>query len=166
MGVPLVFGYVLPGIGTNVLKKWRFNGHWLVGDYFIHHGFIYSSTMGMALYLSAYPVWNPNWSVLVVALRSASVVGFVAWWHDLLAVRNGMVEIYNPPWKRGEGPEAIVSYYAPICFSILGAAYGILGTAGRYFLAIDGDHLYWLFPTGLIGLSAATCIPYLILDRE
>ena len=34
MGLPLIFGYVIPGIGTNVLKLWRFNGPWLMADIF------------------------------------------------------------------------------------------------------------------------------------
>ena len=26
MGLPVVYGYVIPGIGTNILKKWHFRG--------------------------------------------------------------------------------------------------------------------------------------------
>lgn len=166
MGLPLVFGYVLPGIGTNVMKKWRFRGRWLMGHYFAHHGFIYASTMGLALYVAAEPVEAAAWPALAVALRCAALVGFVGWWHDLIAVRAGMVEIYNPPWKRGAGPEAIVAHYAPICFSILGASYGIIGAAGRHFLAADARHLWWLFPVGLVAMSAATCVPYLLLEKH
>jgi len=55
MGLPFVFGYVVPGIGTNVLKMWRFRDRWVIGNYFIHHGFIYASTMGLVMLLAFFP---------------------------------------------------------------------------------------------------------------
>jgi len=34
MLLPLFYGYVAPGIATNLLHKWRFKGPWVVGSYY------------------------------------------------------------------------------------------------------------------------------------
>jgi hypothetical protein len=49
--------------------------------------------------------------------------GFVAWMHDILIVRHGIVEIYNRPAAEGRSPEEIVTHYAPLCFFLLGLTY-------------------------------------------
>lgn len=165
LGIPLVFGYLMPGIGTNLLKQWRFRGPWLWGNYFAHHGFIYASTMAAGLWVSAFPAEAP-WSIWAVALRSAACVGFVGWAHDLIAARRGMVEIYNPPWKRGACPEAVVAHYAPICFPLLGGAYGAFCAWGREVLGHHPDALWGLLPAGVALLAAAGGIPYHFLERE
>ena len=169
MGLPLVFGYLVPGIGTNLLKKWRFKGRWIVGDYFIHHGFIYASTMGLALYLGFFPTTAQGSAFLWGNMaRTAALVGFGGWWHDLLAVRHGMIEIYNGPWQRGAVPEVIVAHYAPICFSLLGAAYAGIVTLGQRLLSAPGgaSHLGWLFLAGLMVMTMAVSLPYLLLEKR
>ncbi len=165
LGVPLVYGYVIPGIGTNVLKKWRFKGHFLAGRFFLHHGFIYSSTMALALYVAMYPAGKTVVDLVFVVLRCAACVGFVAWWHDTLAVRHGLVEVYNGPWLRGAAPETIVTHYAPLCFSLLGASYGLVGELGRRWHATEAMLFYGLFPAGFLLLSAATVLPYLATEK-
>ena len=168
MGVPLVFGYLIPGIGTNILKKWRFHGRMLLGNYFAHHGIIYSSTMGLALFIS-FPSGQPSDGILEsawIVVRTAALVGFVGWWHDILGVKAGMVEVFNGPWRRGAGPEEIVTSYAPICFPALGAAYAGTAMFGYPFL-VEGGHnsaLAWLIPTGVAAMSLAGSIPYLFME--
>ena len=165
-GLPLVFGYIMPGIGTNILKKWRFNGPFRMGNFFIHQGFIYSSTMGLGLYLAMFPAASGPWQIPMIIFRTAAIVGFVAWWVDILGVKTGLIEIYNGPWKRGAAPEVIVTHYAPICFSLLGASYGAVG-AMAYQMILSGDtRLAWLWPTGFIAMMAATCVPYLWLEKK
>lgn len=166
MGLPLIYGYIIPGIGTNLMKKWRFNGPMLIGGYYWHHGFIYSSTMGMALFIAAFPVGEGLLAILLIALRTAAIVGFVAWWHDILAVRNGMVEIYNGPCKRGEPPEVIVTSYAPVCFSLLGLTYGAVGGLAYQMVLKGESSMVWLWPVGLIAMTVATCVPYLVLEKS
>ena len=50
--LPLVYGYVVPGIATNLLHKWRFKGAWVVGQYYAHHGFLYVANMSPLLLLT------------------------------------------------------------------------------------------------------------------
>ena len=52
MLLPLFYGYVVPGIATNILHKWRFKGAWVVGHYYVHHGFLYAANMSPLLLLS------------------------------------------------------------------------------------------------------------------
>ena len=168
MGLPFVFGYLVPGIGTNILKLWRFRGHWVVGDYFIHHGFIYAATMGLALYVGFVPAAGTGlWGLLGNMARTASIIGFVGWGHDLLAVRAGVIEIYNGPWKRGASPEAIVSHSTPLCYALLGAAYAGVATLGYDILVAQqqsANNLWWLFPCGLAVMTLVSSVPYLLME--
>jgi hypothetical protein len=38
MGVPVLFGYLMPWIAMGVVKRWRFTGGPRVGSYYVHHG--------------------------------------------------------------------------------------------------------------------------------
>lgn len=167
MGLPLVFGYVVPGIGTNILKQWRFRGSWVVGNYYIHHGFIYASGLSLGLYIGFFP--NPPgdvWASLANMVRVACIIGFVGWWHDLIAIRQGMMEVYNRAWRQGAAPEVIVTQYAPLCFSLFAAIYAGIAVWGYDILVRQGslNALWWLFPLGLTLMALATAAP--LLDKN
>jgi hypothetical protein len=167
MGLPLIFGYVVPGIGTNILKQWRFRDSWVVGNYFIHHGFIYASGLSLGLYIGFVPNQPGDvWAIVANLVRTACVIGFVGWWHDLIAIRQGMMEVYNRAWKEGAAPEVIVTKYAPLCFSLFGAIYAGVATWGYDVLVRQGNvaALWWLFPAGLALMTLATAAP--LLDKS
>ncbi len=164
MGLPLLFGYIIPGIGTNILKKWRFRGSWVVGNYYIHHGFVYSSAMSLALYIGFVPDPAASvWAALANIIRTACIIGFVGWWHDLISIRQGAHEVYNSAWRQGAAPEVIVTQYAPLCFSLIGAAYGMIAGWGYNALVLQGNvnALWWLIPVGLVLMALATMSPLL-----
>jgi hypothetical protein len=164
MGLPLLFGYIVPGIGTNVLKMWRFRDSWVIGDYYIHHGFIYASGMSLALYICFFPNQDGSvWAVLGNLVRTAALIGFVGWWHDLIAIRQGVLEIHNRPWREGAAPEVIVTQYAPLCFSLIGTAYTGVAVWGYEALVRQGNMnaLWWLIPVGLGLMALATLSPLL-----
>ena len=169
MGLPLVFGYLIPGIGTNVLNLWRFHGPWLAGKYFIHHGFIYAAVFGMELYLSFFPPSHGAeiWTLIGNMARTAAMMISIGWTHDLLAVRYGVIEIYNGPWKRGASPETIVAHSAPLCYALLGVAYAGIATLGYQILVIQQgnmNNLWWLFSLGLAAMAVASSVPYLLME--
>ncbi len=169
LGLPFVFGYLVPGIGTNVLKMWRFRDSWVIGNYFIHHGFIYASTMGLVMCFAFFTPANNDWLTLLGNMaRGAGILGFVLWTHDLIAIREGMMEVYNEPWKRGAPPEVIVAQYAPLCSSLLGASYASIVTLGYQTIALDKNinSLWWLFPLGLAVMSATISLPFLPWIKE
>jgi len=43
----VLFGYIFPGIGTNVLHLWKFNGPLRMKNYFLHHGFMYAPYLAL-----------------------------------------------------------------------------------------------------------------------
>lgn len=169
LGLPFLFGYIAPGIGTNYLKMWRFRGSFVVGRYYIHHGFIYASMMGLALYIAFIPPAQGDWSTMFGNMaRCAGLLGFVGWAHDTTAVREGEMEVYNKAWKLGAPPEVIVAQYAPLCFSLLGACYAGVVTLGYQTLVLEKavNSLWWLFLLGLIVLCAAISLPFLSWIKE
>jgi len=164
LGLPLIFGYSVPGIGTNLLKQWRFRGSWVVGNYFIHHGVLYASGLSLGLYLGFSPAPTGEvWAWIANLVRTACIIGFVGWWHDLIAIRQGQMEVYNRAWREGAAPEVIVTCYAPLCFSLFGAIYAAIATWGYEALVRQGNlnALWWLFPLGLILMALATAAPLL-----
>lgn len=169
LGLPLLFGYIAPGIGTNLLKMWRFNDSWTVGNYFIHHGFIYAATLGLAIYVAFFPPAPNDWGTLIGNMaRGAGILGFVGWTHDTIAIREGLMEVYNAAWKRGAAPEVIAAQYAPVCFSLLGACYAGTVTLGYQTLVLDQNvnSLWWLFPLGLTLMSASISLPFIPWIKE
>ena len=47
--IPILFAYIVPGIGTNVLKVWEFNTRWKLGNFRPHHGFVFGSATAILL---------------------------------------------------------------------------------------------------------------------
>lgn len=126
MGLPLFYGYVAPGIATNILKKWRFKGAWVVGSFYWHHGFLYAANMSPLLFIACLgtpPGALTVASVVRILICTGILHGFWYWWHDIQLVRHGMVEVFNRPTREGRSPEEIVTHYAPLCFSLIGLTY-------------------------------------------
>ena len=164
LGLPFLFGYIVPGIGTNILKMWRFHDSWTVGNFFIHHGFIYAATMGTVMYFAFLTPARNDWLTLLGNMaRGAGILGFVGWTHDLIAIREGLMEVHNEPWKRGAPAEVVAAQYAPLCFSLLGAVYAGMVTLGYQTMVLGQNpaNLWWLLPLGLIVMSAAISLPFL-----
>lgn len=126
MLLPLVYGYVAPGIATNILRKWRFTGRWLVGNYYPHHGFMYAANMSPLLFFPflGSPLNSLSAEVVVRVLVCTAILhGYVLWIHDVFIVKLKMVEIFNRAAAERRSPEEIVFSYAPLCFSLIGLTY-------------------------------------------
>ncbi len=137
--VPFLYGYIVPGIATNILHRWHFKGPMLLGRYYVHHGFIYAGNMGALLlipFLGQSPEDFTLPRALSIVLSTAALHGFVLWLHDIGIVKLGMVELFNRPARQGRSPEEIVTYYAPLCFSLLGAAYAAGAALAYEFLVV------------------------------
>jgi hypothetical protein len=136
MLLPVVYGYVGPGIATNLLKKWRFNGPWVVGDFFVHHGFMYAANLAPVLFIAFLGTPVPAASLLPadggtlaagtiarILLSTGALYGFMSWINDITLVRLGIVDVFNPPAAAGKSPAEIVTHYAPLCFPVIGVCY-------------------------------------------
>lgn len=170
MGLPLLYGYIVPGIGTNVIKLWRFFDQkpWMLGNYFIHHGFIYSAALSAALYITFIPTAiNDGWGWVVNMIRLAGLAGFVGWFHDTVALREGMLAMYNTPWKQGASPEAVAFHYGPLGFTSTGASFAACVLVAHHFLVVQNDpaSLGWLVPLSLGLMALVVSVPYLLIEK-
>ena len=124
--VPIVHAYVVPGIGTNVLKMWAFNTRFRLGRFRPHHGFVFGSATA-ALTLACIGAPDPQPTAAAIA-RTAALTGAlllaVNWIYDALALKHGVLEVYNQPWAEGAGPAAIAADYVPWFFGLFGVLYG------------------------------------------
>ncbi len=163
--LPIAYGYVVPGIATNLLHKWRFKGPWLIGRYYAHHGFLYAANMSPLLLLCflGTPQTPPSPATLArILLCTAVLNAFVYWIHDILLVRHGMVEIDNRPSREGRSPEEIVTHYAPFCFFLIGLSYAAAALLGFEAFVIrhqtDAPSIAWV---SLVGFGLMLILPSL-----
>lgn len=162
-GLPIVYAYVVPGVGTNVLKVWEFDTRFRLGRFRPHHGFVFGSATAMLVWL-CHGQHVASWmGLLRLALVLCGVLGLVNTLYDIRALRVGLLHVYNQPWADDKGPEAIALDYCPWFFGGYGAAFGIalgaaewLATLGRF----DGRCFAWLFPMGLALTVAVPVLGY------
>jgi hypothetical protein len=122
--VPIAYAYVVPGIGTNVLKVWEFDTRIRVGRFRPHHGFVFGSATAMLAWICHGHFARSMGDVLIDSLVLASVLGFWNLIYDVHAIQTGILRVYNQPWADGKGPEAVTMDYAPWFFAGFGAVYG------------------------------------------
>lgn len=164
--LPLLFGYVVPGIGTNLFKLWRFNWDFFrIGRYFLHHGFLFAPYFALSLFLTfpqAPPFDADTWVAVLVS--NAALQCLLSAIHDYLGLRAGMIEIDNRAFREGKGPADIILDYGPIGYSLFGLSYAAVCLAARFYLACG-----WLPFVGwlLLGLLAMglSGVPYLYHER-
>jgi hypothetical protein len=158
MGLPVVFGYVMPGVAVHVAKRWRFTSGPRVGSYYVHHGFVYGSKLAFALLVvvrsvATIDVW---WHAGAIVLVTGAVTAFGGWFHDVHAVRAGRIEVDG-------GIEALSTFAPPSYFS-MGATYAAVALAAQIILARDPAALAWVFPLGLVVLCVVPTIVLVAVD--
>ncbi len=145
--VPVLWAYIVPGVGTNVCKVWEFDVRWKLGRFRPHHGFVFgSATATLAWLIHGNPAQTVS-DVLRFALILCSVLGFWNLLYEIKALRVGMLKVYNQPWADGRGEEAVALDYAPWFFGGFGAAYGLSIGGLEYLVAQHGM-------PGVAGVSA------------
>jgi hypothetical protein len=127
IAVPVVFGYVVPGIGTNILKLWEFKAGLRIGRFTVLHGCMFGGASSFLAWLcSGLLIGPPGWLAFAkAAVVMASVIGFWNWVFDYVAISKGIAVIYNKPFILGSGNHAVVADYAPVFFGVFGACYGL-----------------------------------------
>jgi hypothetical protein len=159
LSMPVLFAYVIPGLGTNWLRLWEFNTHLRLGKFRPHHGFVFgTATSLLALLCLAAP--PPTFSLLEFIRAGfilGSVLAFWNWLYDIYAIKAGLIVVYNKPFAEMLGPEAIATDYAPVLFGAFGVCYGLAIRLNQYFLLELGRWDYYgiLFVcSNLVGLIA------------
>lgn len=152
--VPILWSYIVPGVGTNLLRVWEFNTRLRLGRFRPHHGFVFGSATAMIGWL----VHVPSHGLPEIARGALIMCSVLAFWnllYDVKALQAGILNVYNQPWAQGLTAEAIAMDYAPWFFGGFGAAYGA-GIGGMEWLESRGllsTGTYALALTGMLGLS-------------
>jgi hypothetical protein len=122
--IPILWAYIVPGIGTNVLNVWEFDTRLRLGRFRPHHGFVFGSATAMIAWLVHGPAAHDLWDVARNALVLCSVIGFWNLLYEVKALQSGILRVYNQPWADGRDETAIALDYAPWFFGGFGAIYG------------------------------------------
>jgi len=121
--VPVLWAYIVPGVGTNVLKVWEFDTRLKLGRFRVHHGFVFGSATALLAWLVHVPA--ADFSDLVRnALVLSALLGFWNLLYDVAALKAGILRVYNQPWADGRDEAAVALDYAPWFFGGFGAVYG------------------------------------------
>ena len=121
--IPVLWAYIVPGIGTNVLKVWEFNTKLRLGRFRPHHGFVFGSATATLAWLVHVPVHDIA-GVAQCAFVLCSVLAFWNLLYDAKALQAGILNVYNQPWADNQGEAAVAIDYAPWFFGGFGAVYG------------------------------------------
>jgi hypothetical protein len=122
--IPILWAYIVPGIGTNVLNVWEFDTRLRLGRFRPHHGFVFGSATAMIAWLVHSSPSRDWWDVARNALILCSVIGFWNLLYEVKALQSGILHVYNQPWADGRDETAIALDYAPWFFGGFGAIYG------------------------------------------
>ncbi len=160
LSVPVVFGYVVPALGTNALGLWEINTRLRLGRFRPHHGFVF----GTAASLLAL-VCLPQASHVGIAecLRGGfvvgTVIGFWNWLYDTYAIKSGFIVIHNRLAVEGHAAEVVATDHAPILFGVFGLCYGIVLRAADGLFARGPSSAYWVLL--VVGNLAGVVLPVL-----
>lgn len=134
--LPIIYAYIVPAVGTNILKVWEFDTKFRLCRFRPHHGFVFGSATAMIAWLCHFEMATTGLDILKYAFVFASALGFWNVIYDIKAIKSGILKVYNQPWANQQSPEAITMDYAPWFFAGFGAVYGA-GLAGAEILMVN-----------------------------
>lgn len=140
--LPIFWAYIVPGVGTNILKVWEFDTRIKLGKFRPHHGFVFGSATSVfawAVHQNASTGIN---DVLRYALILTSVLGFWNILYEIAALKAGILKVYNQPWADGNDHATIALDYSPWFFGGFGAAYGLSLAAFEWYA--NSHSVNWL----------------------
>ena len=169
LALGVLFGYIFPGIGTNVLHLWKFNGPLRIGNYFIHHGFMYAPYLSLVLYIAfaeGAPLTAGN-SIRIV-LSSAFIQCVLSCHHDYCGVGTGMIEIDSRAARARLSPVEIVTDFGVVSFALVGASFSASCLIAYRFIVGKGNADPWTFVLLLavgLALMGVPALQYVIKNR-
>jgi hypothetical protein len=134
--IPVLHGYVVPAIGTNLLKVWSFSTRVRIGNFRPQHGFVFGSATA-AIVALLFLVLGNDAPALVRAGATGGVLLAINWAYDALAIHHGVLLVRNQPWANGAAPWVIAADYVIWFFGLFGLVYGALVDAALRSLAPD-----------------------------
>ena len=88
LSLPVVFAYVIPGIGTNFFYLWEFNTRLRVGKFRPHHGFVFGTATSLfaLMCFQGFPTETNVMSLLRSGFIVGTILAFWNWIYDIYAV--------------------------------------------------------------------------------
>jgi hypothetical protein len=148
LSLPVIWGYVIPGIGTNLLRLWGFNTCFRIGRYRPHHGIVFGTAVSLIALLCNNAISQDTnfMSIASSAFVFGSVYAFWNWLYDMYAIKSGFITLHKPEHYKDVNVEMIVTEYAPIIFGFFGICYGVFLHLMQYYLIGQSrSDLYWSF---------------------
>lgn len=151
--IPVVYAYIVPGVGTNILNVWEFDTRFRLGRFRPHHGFVFGSATATIAWVCHVNVASELSDVIRISLIFAAALGFSNILYDVKALDSGILRVYNQPWADGKDSAAVAMDYGPWFFGGFGLIYGA-GVGIAEWVAgsgeLDGYIFAWLFPLILV----------------
>lgn len=126
LAMPVLFAYIVPGLGTNWLGLWEINTRFRLGKFRPHHGFVFgtaTSLFGLLCVPDAAVGFSPG-ACLRAGLVTASVIGFWNWLYDIYAIKSGFIVLHTRLAAEGHAAEVVATHHAPVYFGAFGFCYG------------------------------------------
>jgi hypothetical protein len=165
----VLFGYIYPGIATNVLHLWKFNGPLRVKNYYLHHGFMYAPYLALVFYIAFAPGTPLTWgNVVRIVLCGAFIQCVVSCHHDVCGVSSGMIEMDNTAARLKLSPVEIVTSWGAVGFGLIGASFaGSCLIAYRIIVlrAISDMRTFALLLLMGLAIMGVAALQYLIKER-
>lgn len=132
--VPVLYGYIMPGIAVNIMKKWKFYTPFRLGNYYAHHGFKISSGMNTWFFIASYGLDIGNLSetsaFITLPIAAGAIQGFFTWLNDTHLIKAGKLDLFNNLVNEKMSAEEKAFTYAPLCFFVLGSTFAIAAVFG------------------------------------
>jgi hypothetical protein len=160
--IPILFAYIVPGVGTNILKVWEFNTKYKLGKFRAHHGFVFGSATSMIAWFCHINIVATIFEAVQLAFILSCAIGFLNLIYDIKAIKANILIVYNQPWAEGKSEEEIAMDYAPIFFAGFGVVYGFsIGIAELLFFnkMINLTFFLWYF---ILTLVVAIIVPVVL----
>ena len=122
--LPILWAYIVPGVGTNLIKVWEFDTRLKLGRFRPHHGFVFGSATSILAWLIHTTPASSLADSLQYAFILAGVLGFWNILYEIKMLEAGILKVYNQPWADGKDAAAIALDYSPWFFGGFGVAYG------------------------------------------
>jgi hypothetical protein len=165
LGVPVAFGYLMPGLSTNAVRRWYFTSGWRIGGYYVHHGFVYASKMAFVLLLALHDpkVAETRSGFAARVLLVAGATAFGGWWHDVHAIRAGKIVLAGSEGDPRSAEVALASF-APLCYFSIGATHAAASLVAWHHLGVGAGDFVRAFLGALAALCIVPSIVFLTLD--
>lgn len=167
----LVYGYLIPGIASNVFKLWRFA--WspqIVKSVFYHHGFIYSAYFLLVHYFAFFDGFTMTYmNVIRVILANFALFAILSSYNEIIMIKQGMVINSNSLTKKGKSHIEAIFSFAFFYFGLVGASFGVSALYAYNKIVIeqhtDTKSLMLYFAICMLLMTLAS-LPYFIVERK